>query len=68
MVHDPYGRFDPSLISKAYGKLRWLGGMSLADGGEVGPGQSLRLNLASVERQRRADARRGTYYLLSARA
>lgn len=68
VVHDPYGRFDPSLTSKAYGKLRWLGGMSLADGGEVGPGQSLRLNLASVGRQRRTDTRRGTYYLLSARA
>ncbi len=68
VVHDPYGRFDPSLTSKSYGKLRWLGGMSLVDGGEVGPGQSLRLNLTAVSRQRKGDSRRGTYYLLSARS
>ncbi len=67
VVHDPYGKFDPSLVSKSYGKLRWLRGMSLVDGGEVGPGQSCRLSLAAVGRQKRGDARAGTYYLLSAR-
>lgn len=68
VVHDPNGRFDPSLLSKAYGRLSWLGGMSLVGGGEVGPGQSCRLGMGSVGRQRRGDARRGTYYLLSARS
>jgi hypothetical protein len=68
VVHDPYGRFDPSLVSKAYGRLRWLQGMSLVGGGEIGPGQSCRLSVAAVGRQRQGDARRGTYYLLSARS
>jgi hypothetical protein len=68
VVHDPYGRFDPSLISKSYGRLRWLGGMSLVGGGEIGPGQSCRLNLGAVGRQAKKDSRRGTYYLLSARS
>ncbi|HEX5576513.1 MAG TPA: C39 family peptidase [Gemmatimonadales bacterium] len=67
VVHDPYGRFDPSLLSKSYGRMRWLGGMSLVNGGETGPGQSCRLKITSVGRQRRGDARRGTYYLLSAK-
>lgn len=67
VVHDPYGRFDPSLLSKSYGRMRWLGGSSLVGGGETGPGQSCRLMMASVGRQRKGDSRRGTYYLLSAR-
>jgi Peptidase_C39 like family len=67
VVHDPYGRFDPSLLSKSYGRMRWLGGSSLVGGGETGPGQSCRLSLAAVGRQRKGDSRRGTYYLLSAR-
>jgi hypothetical protein len=67
VVHDPYGRFDPSLLSKSYGRLRWLGGMSLVTGGETGPGQSCRLKIGSVSRQRKGDSRLGTYYLLSAK-
>jgi hypothetical protein len=67
VVHDPYGRFDPSLLSKAYGRMRWLGGSSLVGGGETGPGQSCRLTMAAVGRERKGDSRRGTYYLLSAR-
>lgn len=67
VVHDPYGRFDPSLVSKAYGRMRWLGGSSLVGGSETGPGQSCRLSMSAVGRQRKGDAQRGTYYLLSAR-
>jgi peptidase C39-like protein len=67
VVHDPYGRFDPSLVSKSYGRLRWLGGLSLVGGSEIGPGQSCRLSMEAVGRQRLGDSRRGTYYLLSAR-
>jgi hypothetical protein len=67
VVHDPYGRFDPSLLSTTYGKRRWLGGMSLVTGGETGPGQSCRLAPTGVSRQRHGDGQRGTYYLLSAR-
>jgi len=67
VVHDPYGRFDPSLGSHAFGKQRWLGGSSLIAGGETGPGQSCRVSLGAVGRHRIGDARAGTYYLLSAR-
>jgi hypothetical protein len=67
VVHDPYGKFDPTLLSKSYGRMRWLGGSSLVSGGETGPGQSCRVSLDSVGRQRKGDSRRGTYYLLSAR-
>jgi hypothetical protein len=67
LVHDPYGSFDPTLLSKLYGAKRWQGGMSLAGGGEMAPGRNCRVPLTSVSRQRAGDAARGTYYLLSAR-
>jgi peptidase C39-like protein len=66
VVHDPYGRFDPSLYSDAFGRHRWRGGLSLRAGGETGPGQSCRVLLSAVGRRRIGDRRAGTYYLLSA--
>lgn len=65
VVHDPYGAFDPSLLSKAFGKQRYVGGMSLQAGGEVGPGTAVRLNPSAAGRQRRGDAAKGTFYLIS---
>ena len=65
VVHDPYGRFDPSLSSKQFGNRRWEGGMSLASGGESGPGMGVRLAIDAVGRHRASDAARGTWYLLS---
>ena len=67
VVHDPYGRFDPSLLPNTYGARRWTGGMSLASGGQAGPGQNCRLAFTGVGRQRQGDSRRGTYPILSAR-
>ena len=67
VVHDPYGRFDPSLSERLFGKKRWDRGMSLMSGGESGPGANLRLPLDGVSRHRSGDASRGTFYLLSAR-
>jgi hypothetical protein len=67
VVHDPYGRFDPSLLSNAYGARRWQGGMSLASGSETGPGQNCQVAITGVSRRRHGDSRAGTYYLLSAR-
>ena len=67
VVHDPYGKFDPSLLSSTYGSKRYVGGMSLMSGGQVGPGQNCPLHMSGVGRQRVGDARRGTYYLLSGR-
>ena len=64
VVHDPYGKFDPTLLSNLYGGKRWTGGMSLMSGGEKGPGAGVRLPVPSVGRQRTGDSQRGTYYLL----
>jgi hypothetical protein len=66
VVHDPYGQFDPTLLSKLFGKRRFEGGMSLMGGGERGPGQYNKLPLQSTSRQRAGDSQRGTWYLLSA--
>jgi hypothetical protein len=66
VVHDPYGRFDPWLLSDLYGKKRTLGGMSLAAGGESGPGKALRLPIPNVSRHRTGDAVRGTYLMITA--
>lgn len=67
VVHDPNGRFDPSLLSSTYGAKRYVGGMSLMSGGQARPGQNCLLHMTGVGRQRVGDARRGTYYLLSVR-
>ena len=67
VVHDPYGRFDPTLLARTFAGKRWEGGVSLRSGSQVGPGQNNELPLASVGRQRQGDSRLGTFYLLSAR-
>jgi hypothetical protein len=67
VVHDPYGRFDPSLLSRTFGKKRWDHGMSLKSGGESGPGEKCRVPITSVSRRRAGDKVLGTYYLLSGR-
>ncbi len=66
VVHDPYGAFDPSLLSSTYGKKRWDRGMSLQSGGEIGPGTAVRLELEGASRHKKTDKARGTFILLSA--
>jgi hypothetical protein len=66
VAHDPYGQFDPTLLSKLFGKRRFEGGMSLMGGGERGPGKNNKIPLHSASRQRAGDSQRGTWYLLSA--
>jgi hypothetical protein len=68
VAHDPYGRFDPALTERLFGKQRWDRGMSLMAGGEQGPGARNRLPIQSVGRRRAGDKRSGTFYLLSAKA
>lgn len=53
VVHDPYGRLDPSLKSSLFGWRRWQGGTSLAGsgGGEQGPGMNVRLPIVAASRQ-----------------
>jgi len=66
VVHDPYGAFDPSLLSKSYGKQRYDRGMCLQSGGETGPGTGVRLDPLAASRQRKGDKYKGTFYLISA--
>jgi hypothetical protein len=65
VVHDPYGRFDPTLLSNLYGNRRFQGGMSLMSGGTSAPGRGVKLPVTSVSRQASDDKQRGTFYLLS---
>jgi len=52
VVHDPYGRLDPSLKSALFGWRRWQGGMTLASSGaEQGPGANVRLPIVAAGRQ-----------------
>jgi hypothetical protein len=65
VIHDPYGRFDPSLAHRMFGRNRWVGGASLVAGGEKGPGESNRVPVASVGRQREGGGVRGNFYFIS---
>lgn len=66
LMHDPYGAFDPSLLSKEYGKQRFDRGMCLQSGGEIGPGTAVRVDPLAASRQRKGDKYKGTFYLISA--
>jgi Peptidase_C39 like family len=66
LVHDPYGKFDPSLKSKLFGGRRFDFGACLQSGGEVGAGRFVRVPITAASRQRPGDRNWGTYYLLSA--
>ncbi len=66
VVHDPYGAFDPTLLSSSYGKQRYERGACLQAGGEIGPGTAVRLDPLAASRQRKGDASFGTFYLMSA--
>ena len=66
VAHDPYGKFDPSLLSKTFGKHRFDYGVSLSSGGQIGPGRAVRLPLSAASRQRAGDPGKGTFYLISA--
>ena len=65
IVHDPYGKFDPTLKSKQYGNRRNEGGMCAPAGGETGPGQAVSLGANEVGRHKKNQP--AMWYLLSAR-
>ena len=66
ICHDPYGKFDPQLGSLKYGMRRYDGGMSLLDGGEIGPGKSVVYDYQGIQRIRSDKHSTGTYYMISA--
>lgn len=68
VCHDPYGKFNPKLGSKLHGGSRFETGMSLADGGEVGPGKSVRYDYEGIRRIRKDKHSSGTYFMVSATA
>jgi hypothetical protein len=65
VCHDPYGKFNPQLGSKAYGKRRFQGGYSLASGGEVGPGKGVVYDHNGIRRIRAGKHSNGTYFLIA---
>ncbi len=65
IVHDPYGKFDPTLKSKEYGNRRMDGAACVASGGEMGPGQAVPLGANEVGRHKPKEPT--VYYLLSAK-
>lgn len=65
VIHDPYGRFDPTLKHRMFGKHRFDGAQSLMSGGEAGPGAFDRIPVTSASRRRAGDASHGTYRFIS---
>jgi hypothetical protein len=65
VCHDPYGKFNPQLGSKLYGKQRYTGGSSLVEGGEVGPGKAVIYDHSGIRRIRSDKHSNGTYFLIS---
>ncbi len=65
VVHDPYGKFDPTLLSSLYGAQRFSGGASLMMGGEIGPGRAVVVPIQSLSRQRSGDSVFGMFSLIS---
>jgi len=65
VIHDPYGRFDPTLSHRMFGRRRWDGGVSLVGGAEKGPGESNWVPVTSIGRRREGDAAYGNFYFIS---
>ena len=66
ICHDPYGKFDPQLSSRQYGKRRYDGGLSLWGGGQEGPGKSVVYDYDGIRRIRADRHSAGTFFLISA--
>ena len=66
ICHDPYGKFDPQLFSKTYGKRRYEGGGSLSSGGEMGPGKNVVYDSDGIRRIRKDKHSTDSFFLISA--
>ena len=67
ICHDPYGKFDPQLASKQFGRRRFEGGASLVGGGESGPGKAVLYDYEGIRRVRDDKHSSGKFFLVSAK-
>jgi hypothetical protein len=65
ICHDPYGKFNPQLGSDLYGGKRYTQGISLFQGGEVGPGKAVIYNYEGIQRIRSDKHSSGTFFLIA---
>ena len=65
ICHDPNGQFFPALGSKLWGKKgKYVGGMSLPEGGQDAPGRNIRIDLESLKRNRTDKHNSGKFAIL----
>ena len=64
VIHDPYGRFDPTLKHRLFAKNRFDQGSCQMGGGQLGVGRYNRIPVTSARRARAHDAAFGTYRLM----
>jgi hypothetical protein len=65
VCHDPYGRFDPQVDSKLYGRRRFEGGTCVG-GGETGPGMAVLYDIDGIRRIRADKHSTGVFFMISA--
>ncbi len=69
VCHDPYGKFNPEVLSTQYGvtgqKRGLEGGYSLINGGEVGPGKAVVYSHEGIRRIRTDKHSSGTFFLIT---
>lgn len=68
ICHDPYGKFDPQLSSKQYGKRRFDGAASLPNSGEDGPGNAVLYDYQGIQRIREDRHSAGKFFLITTRS
>ena len=69
VCHDPYGKFDPQLLSADFGRRRYAGGTCLAgDRGETGPGKAIAYDLQGVRRNRSDRHSASTFFMIAGRS
>lgn len=64
-VYDPYGEFDPSVRSALWGANRYVGGQTLLDGSQSGPGKHLSLPAEALSRRNPQSHSYGRFVFIS---
>lgn len=65
VCHDPYGKFDPQLLSETFGKKRFEGGMSLTGGDQQGPGRGILYDYSGIRRIRPDKHSQNKFFMIS---